>query len=186
MILLSGIPIAQSTHDACQELVTQSDDATRRVLRVSLDHGPGHCLDRWADSTYEAIDDLVVLAPNGTTRSAAATGSDASPRRPDVEHVTLDDPTDIPTLGSQLTDILYRWAEDGDSVHVCFDSVTALLNAHSVETVFQFLHVLRGHLHKLGATSHFHVDSTAHDDVTISKLLSLFDSVREIEDDPLQ
>jgi len=182
--LLRGVPLDEATYDTCRDLLRPPEGKmeTHRVLGISLIHGPDHCLDRWGPALRDGVDESVVIAPQTTTRSAAAAGADATSPGESTEHVSLDAPTNIPHLGSRITDVLYRW-EDDASISVCLDSLTALLQAHPTSTVSQFVQVLRSHLLELDAAAHCHVDPTAHDDQTVAKLTTSFDEVVDARDE---
>jgi len=179
--LLQGVPLDEATYDTCRELLRPPEAEAGRVLGVSLIHGPDHYLDRWGPTLRRHTEESVVIAPDTTSRSAAAPGADATNAGEPTEHVPLDAPTNIPHLGSRITDVLYRWEDDAPT-GVCLDSLTALLQAHPTATVSRFVQVLRSHVLELDAAAHCHVDPTAHDDRTVSKLTTLFDRVVDARD----
>ncbi|GAA0201828.1 hypothetical protein GCM10009000_015020 [Halobacterium noricense] len=69
---------------------------------------------------------------------------------------------------------------------IAFDSLSTLLMYSNLQTVFRFLHVFTGRVQSAEALGLFIVDSTAHDNQTMSTLRQLFDGeieVREAEGD---
>ena len=58
-----------------------------------------------------------------------------------------------------------------------FESLNTLLAHIELKRVFRFLHVLVNRVKSTGATAHYHLDPSAHEDSTVATLTSLFDTV---------
>jgi len=182
-VLLTGVSVGQAIEDHCQELLFSRDDARPNVLCVSLINGPEQYLAGWDPAQFDQVHDLVMLAPDASVRSAAGADADSDAPSTNYEHVVLDAPGNIPLLGSRITDILYRWEKNSNPIQVCFDSLTVLTQFTSKDAVSRFVHVLRGHLLKVNAHSHFHIDPHAHDDQEFTQFLSQFDDVVDAQGD---
>ena len=129
---------------------------------------------RYAGALPERLD---VIDVGGMLRSATSASATMT-LRPGVT-VHTRSPEDLTGLGITLTELL---TADGDArTVVCFDSLTMLLQYVDVETAYQFLHIVTGRIHSVGATGLFHMDPTAHDDRTVAAMKSLFDAVVDLD-----
>ncbi|RDI71663.1 DUF7504 family protein [Halopelagius longus] len=145
-----------------------------RVAGVSFSGTP----DRWLDGWEETL---------GGPPAAAAlvTGTDAASRASDsgVTVYGVPSPADLTGIGMKLSSRLTDWeAADGEVV-VAVESLTLLLQYSRLETLYRFLHVLTGRLAAVGARGQFFLDPTAHDEMTVNTLKTLFDAVVERRDD---
>ncbi|WP_227354379.1 RAD55 family ATPase [Haladaptatus salinisoli] len=107
-----------------------------------------------------------------------------TPRRVDgVEYTSS--PVDMTGIGIQLSENLQRFYDAGVRTNrILFNSLSTLLMYSNLQTVFRFLHVFTGRVQSAEALGLFVIDSTAHDDKTMSTLRQLFDgeiAVREAE-----
>jgi len=105
----------------------------------------------------------------------------------DRDHVTYaSSPVDMTGIGIQLSEFLESFYERGVRRNrVLFDSLSTLLMYSDLQTVFRFLHVFTGRVQSADALGLYIIDSTAHDDQTMSTLRQLFDgeiAVRETDD----
>lgn len=66
-----------------------------------------------------------------------------------------------------------------DRNRIVFDSITTLLLYTNLQQAFHFLHAITGRIEEIGAVGVFVVDSTVHDEQTMSTIRQLFDG--EIE-----
>jgi KaiC/GvpD/RAD55 family RecA-like ATPase len=95
-----------------------------------------------------------------------------------VEYVTS--PGDMTSIGIGVSEQLGRFEDAGiDRTRLAFHSLSTLLLYSDVETVFRFLHVLTGRIDAVDAVALFTIDSTAHDDETMTTLGPLFDGTIE-------
>jgi hypothetical protein len=99
--------------------------------------------------------------------------------RPDAERIA-EEPGDLTGLGIAITERLTDWQHDESLL--MFEALTVLLQHVELKRLFRFLHVLVNRVKATGATAHYHLDPSAHDDRTIATLTSLFDAVVAYED----
>lgn len=98
---------------------------------------------------------------------------------PGVERLA-EEPEDLTGLGIAISERLTDWQHD-ESLLI-FESLTVLLGHVDLKRLFRFLHVLVNRVKATGATAHYHLDPSAHDDRTVATLTSLFDTVVAYED----
>jgi len=150
----------------CRELLSGS---TGTVVWVTYTRIATECLDAYRDA---AATNLVVVAAGRASERAVAAPDGVS-----VEYVPT--PNDTTALGVTMSQLVARH----ETVTVCFDSLTELLEHISVEQAYEFLHVLTRQLHAADAAAHVHLDPTAHDRQTVALLTSLFDVAVEPRED---
>ncbi|WP_433628430.1 RAD55 family ATPase [Halomicrococcus sp. NG-SE-24] len=92
-------------------------------------------------------------------------------------------PVDMTGIGIELSEFLERFYERGVRENrILLDSLSTLLMYSNLQTVFRFLHVFTGRVQSADALGLFVVDSTAHDDQTMSPLRQLFDGEIEVRE----
>lgn len=160
------------------ELLTRGTSGAQRVLAISYLDTPADWLDRWTERVgpLPAALRLVVVG-----ETAAGDDDWRSPATENVE-VTRASPTDLTGVGMAVSETLSTWGETDDTVAVCVDSVTTMLQYAPLPTVFRFLHTVCRRLASVSALAHFHLDPAAHDDQTVARLTHLFDALVRIED----
>lgn len=115
------------------------------------------------DTQRSALESVAFVSVGETVRSTAATTptETLAPAGPG-EGVRIDgvgDPTDLAALGLTILSHLEAFAESGDGeVVVCFNSLSALVEAVSFQQVFRFLHILTNLISVYNATAHYHYD----------------------------
>jgi hypothetical protein len=82
-------------------------------------------------------------------------------------------PSDLTGLGITIGEFL---SEFDEPVHICFDSLTSLLQYVDLQTTYEFLHAITGQIYAASARAHFHIDPAAHDEMTVETITSLFDA----------
>ncbi|WP_248897772.1 DUF7504 family protein [Haloplanus halobius] len=155
-----------------------ASDASALIV-VAFAGSPVRWLDQWraaADTDPDRVTVVLVDAAswlNGDPgeRLRAVAHPDA-----DVRVETVASPGNLTDIGVTLTEVLD--AHEEEEPHLCFQSVTVLLQYASAKEVCQFLHVLGGHLDQFGATGHFHLHEGAHDEETVEMLRSVHDRIR--------
>jgi KaiC/GvpD/RAD55 family RecA-like ATPase len=93
-------------------------------------------------------------------------------------------PNDLTGIGIELSELL-RTLYDQRNVtrnRILLHSLSTLLMYSDLQTVFRFMHVFTGRVQSADALGVFVVDSTAHDEQTVSTLKQLFDGVVSIEE----
>ncbi len=105
-----------------------------------------------------------------------------NPRHMDgVEYTSS--PMDMTGIGIQLSEFLQRFYDSGVRTNrIVFNSLSTLLMYSNLQTVFRFLHVFTGRVQSAEALGLFVIDSTAHDDQTMSTLRQLFDGEIEVRE----
>ena len=96
-------------------------------------------------------------------------------------------PKDMTGIGIQLSEFLQGFYKEKNVQRnrILLHSLSTLLMYSNLQTVFRFLHVFTGRVQSADALGIFVIDSTAHDQQTMSTLQQLFDGqieVREGED----
>ncbi|WP_266076694.1 RAD55 family ATPase [Haladaptatus caseinilyticus] len=92
-------------------------------------------------------------------------------------------PVDMTGIGIKLSELLQEFYDAGVRTNrIAFDSLSTLLMYSNVQTVFRFLHVFTGRIQSAEAFGLFIIDSTAHDDQTMSTLRQLFDGEIEVRE----
>lgn len=163
---------------ACTDLLTaaagESEDA---VLAVTLTHPPSDRVTTWqAHADHQLPDELSFVAVGDRTHGSASIRETGEPR---ISVKAVADSRNLTQLGVEITRALSALTGDDRQVAVCFDSITALLEANSVDRAFRFLHVLTGQVAGADAVAHYHLDSAGQQEQTVNTLVSLFDAVIE-------
>jgi hypothetical protein len=139
------------------------EDWKRRV-------GPEHP----ARTSFVTADDGMRSAAAGAPAGAALPGN--------MTVNTVSSPSDLTGLGMHISEQLSEWDGDGNRIVLDFDSLTTLLEYAPRESVFKFMHVLKGRVDSADAVAHYHMDPAAHEPQEISTFKSLMDAVIEVED----
>lgn len=113
------------------------------------------------DTQRSSLDSMAFVSVGETVRSTATTtpAETAAPPGPDrrVRINGVGDPTNLAALGLTIHAQLKAYAESGEVV-VCFDSLSALVDAVSLRQAFRFLHLLTTLTRAYDATAHYHYD----------------------------
>lgn len=179
-VLLLAPALGRAEADACADLLSLTPGPELDLLCVTFTDTPDERLNAWrthADGSVPAK--MSVVTVGDQTRSAAVS---ANGTMPFVTHA-VSEPANLTKLGVRVTEQLADWDGDGNRTVLDFDSLTALLQYAPRNRVFQFMHVLRGRLDSNGATAHYHMDPSVHDDQTVNTFKSLMDAVVEIDDE---
>ncbi|WP_134672083.1 RAD55 family ATPase [Halorussus marinus] len=96
---------------------------------------------------------------------------------PSEEIAYTSSPVDMTGIGIQLSEFLQSfYSERGVKRNrIMLHSLSTLLMYSNLQTVFRFLHVFTGRVQSADALGVFVIDSTAHDQQTMSTLQQLFD-----------
>ncbi|WP_222915023.1 hypothetical protein [Natrinema sp. SYSU A 869] len=143
--------------------------------------GTAHLTVTFADEEPDRPDAETVDGTLGLlTVGNVPTGDDAESVPNFTEPIVTDtvtDPTDLSEIGVSISRFCKYWAEDGEDITVCVDSLDALLRHASPEDVFQFAHVLTNRLSSVDSYAHCHFDPTRHEDRVVSTFGTIFDDV---------
>lgn len=173
--------------EACGALLGGGEPDATDYLAVSMSQGPEARLQHWRQHVAAELPAKtgVVCTGDLARRSTAATDGGNPVRFPgqNVQVVSVSTPGDLTGLGMRISDCLSAWADDGNRVVVCVDSLTTLLQYVDTSRAFQFLHMLLARFAAADAAAHVHMDPNAHDEQTVATLGSLFDVVvRRLDD----
>jgi KaiC/GvpD/RAD55 family RecA-like ATPase len=93
-------------------------------------------------------------------------------------------PNDLTGIGIELSELLRTLYEHREVTRnrILLHSLSTLLMYSDLQTVFRFMHVFTGRVQSADALGVFVVDSTAHDEQTVSTLKQLFDGVVSIRE----
>jgi KaiC/GvpD/RAD55 family RecA-like ATPase len=93
-------------------------------------------------------------------------------------------PKDMTGIGIQLSEFLKGFYKERgvQRNRILLHSLSTLLMYSNLQTVFRFLHVFTGRVQSAEALGIFVIDSTAHDQQTMSTLKQLFDGQIEIRE----
>lgn len=93
-------------------------------------------------------------------------------------------PNDLTGIGIELSELLRTLYEQREVTknRILLHSLSTLLMYSDLQTVFRFMHVFTGRVQSADALGVFVVDSTAHDEQTVSTLKQLFDGVVSIQE----
>lgn len=90
-------------------------------------------------------------------------------------------PGDLTSLGMAISDVLERLHGEVDSLSVCIDSVTVLLQYADQQRVFRFLHTINRRFELVGAAVHIHLDPVTQNDRVVATFATLAKSVVRYE-----
>ncbi|MEF8806669.1 DUF7504 family protein [Natronomonas sp.] len=180
-VLLRAPALSQSGTSVCPRV--GPDAATERnLLFVSLSGNPDDRLDSWR--RHGGLPEKVAIVTADATRSAAATDGASGMCRSGgtvISTTTVSEPGDLTGIGIKMNKALSAWEDDDARTHVCFDSLTTLLQYVDTRRAFQYLHVTTKRIESAGAIAHYHIDPNAHDDQTLATIESLFSDVFEYD-----
>ncbi len=168
VLLLDGDGTA--TAGECDALLRTAGDGAAE-LRVSFSAGNADPGVSESDDRRPAREGLISVGDE--VRSASTDGGPDFSGPLAVDAVT--DPGDLRGIGLSVSRFCERW-NDADIV-VCFDSLGDLLDHASDGGAFRFTTLLNKRLQAAGATAHFHLDASDHEDSVVNTFASIFDEV---------
>jgi hypothetical protein len=182
MLLAPSLGTAESR--VCGELLSMEQPSEENVLAVLLNDAPDDWLDEWQRTVGPERPANTCFVTAGEQMRSASTGAATGSVLPgDMTVHPVSSPSDLTGLGMRISRQLSDWADDDSRIVVDFDSLTTLLEYAPRESVFKFMHVLKGRIDAADAVAHYHMDPAAHDTKEISTFKSLMDAVVEIDDD---
>lgn len=175
LLLYDDLPETADGH-YCEQALTVGKARERAELQVrftdedalGIGLGDGH------NNRQPAKRGLIVVGDGMEARTIATEETDFE--EPVVTDAILD-PADLQAIGTSISRFCQHWDDAGFTIAVCFDSLTAVLEAVEPETAFHFVHVLGKRLAAVGATAHFHVDPDAHDEAVLGPFEDALDEV---------
>jgi hypothetical protein len=175
-VLLLAPSLGEQGTDACTHLLAQSPPEQTNVLSVAYTETPEEFVDRWLDGTG---------APPTRGGVVAVGESEADPGDPNWTARAVENPADLTGVGIELSELLSGMnnAAGDETITLCFNNLTTLLQYADLQRTFRFLHVVTGRVKTVGGVGHYHIDPDAHDQQTLATLTGLFDAVLEAEED---
>jgi KaiC/GvpD/RAD55 family RecA-like ATPase len=94
-------------------------------------------------------------------------------------------PVDLTGIGIELSELLRALYQKRGLTRnrILLHSLSTLLMYSDLQTVFRFLHVFTGRVQSADALGVFVIDSSAHDEQTVSTLKQLFDGIVTVRED---
>ena len=147
---------------------------------VAFDGSPARWLDGWRTAVGDPprVTFVVTDAASWSAGHLQDRLETVAAAETDVRLELVDSPGNLTDLGVTLTTLLDAHDEYDPRTILCLQSLTVLLQYAPLEDVYQFLHTLVGHLHRVDATGHFHLHEKAHDERTVASLRPPVDRVR--------
>lgn len=125
---------------------------------VSYDQSIEDWLATHQHTQLESVAFVSVGEPVRSAMAATPTESPTLPTEPRLDGVG--DPTDLTALGMAIHSYLREFTTSGHEIVLCFDSLSALVEAVPLQRAFHFLHILTNLTRALGVTAHYHYDPT--------------------------
>lgn len=177
VLLLDG----PGTDGACAARPRPAGPAATNLLAVSFTPPDSGRLDGWfADGRGPA--NAAVIGVGEFARSSAGTASTPADPTGPVAVDVVPDPADLEAVETRIGEWLGAWEGLGDRTLVCFDSVTALLDAVGSARAVEFLRGVTARTRSAAATAHFHLDADRYDDL-VGTAPELFDSVLTVDEE---
>lgn len=163
--------------EGCLELLTSTPPVRSDVLCVTATGTPDEAVEAWKEHAGEHRPARFgFIDIGGQTRSAASAAG--NPDEP-LSILPVEHPGDL--VGIEITRSRYQsaWADDGNQLVVCVDSLNSIVEHVSLERAFRFLNELTERFRAADAIAHYHIDPSPVEDRTINTLKGLFDAVAE-------
>jgi len=180
-VLCRAPSLSHGATDVCPAVGNGGD---RNLLLVALSGNPDRRLQTWKrhGSLPEKVGILSVEEARGAVPDANDGGAVRGPGGTAVSTTTIPEPDDLTGIGIKLNQCLSAWAADDAPTHVCFDSVTTLLQFVDTRRAFRFLHVVAKRVRSVGGLAHYHVDPGAHDEQTLATVAGAFSNVYDYDE----
>ncbi|CCQ32539.1 hypothetical protein HLRTI_002426 [Halorhabdus tiamatea SARL4B] len=172
-VLCISPEISPNKEACCEELLTR-EGVPDKIVGVTVASSPGGRMAEWGEAINPMTTDLTFVDVSHGGRSAAMSADGFGGQNGALVDVIEVPDVDLREIGSAVTDQL-----DGDTdetIVVCLDSLTDLLQFESEETLSRFLHVLTARVSEAGGSAHYHIDAHGHPDRVFETLSPLFDA----------
>ena len=159
-----------------------------QILADGVEHGEGAIVVTTKDSADRVLEDFaeVAVVENPTVGVVdCVTKQQGMGNRRESDLVRYaSSPNDLTGIGIELSELLRAFYEQRGARknRILLHSLSTLLMYSDLQTVFRFMHVFTGRVQSADALGVFVVDSTAHDEQTVSTLKQLFDGVISIQE----
>ncbi|QLH76756.1 hypothetical protein HZS55_05310 [Halosimplex rubrum] len=165
---------------ACLDLLTPDGSTDVHALSVLFTQSPGDHVDAWQRIAGAYPTRMRIVAVDADARSDRTDETAGPDADRSVERVGS--PHNLTRLGIRVADCLDEWDGSAETVVVCFQSLTTLLQYVDVESAVEFLDVVTERCAATDAVAHYHLDPEAHDDETIDRLSELFETTLRFDD----
>lgn len=176
-LLMAGPPMTGKRSLALQILAEGTNSGEGTIVVTTKDSGEKILEDFRSYATD--VDSVPVGVVDCVTKQQGMRNSQAS------EHVAYaSSPVDMTGIGIKLSEFLQHFYQDLSIKHnrILLYSLSTLLMYSNLQTVFRFLHVFTGRIQSADALGVFVIDSTAHDEQTMSTLRQLFDGEIQVRE----
>ena len=175
-LLFSGPPMT-GKRDIALDVLAEGSRHGEGALFVTTKDGADRVV---SDYTERVADDALLGVVDCVTRQQGMSGTELDDDL--VRYASS--PVDLTGIGIELSDLLREFYDEHGRTQnrVLLHSLSTLLMYSDLQTVFRFLHVFTGRVQSADALGLFVIDSTGHDQQTLSTLKQLFDGVVEVED----
>jgi len=175
-LLVEGPPMS-GKRDLGFQILTDGIEDGEGAIVVTTKDGADRVLEDFADlvavqnPTIGVVDCVTKQQGMGTRRESELVRYASSPN-------------DLTGIGIELSELLRNLYEQRgvQKNRILLHSLSTLLMYSDLQTVFRFMHVFTGRVQSADALGVFVVDSTAHDEQTVSTLKQLFDGVVSIQE----
>lgn len=171
LVLASTADMA--ANDLCVDLLSSNSPECQRVLALSYTRRPMQLVDHWQAAHDSLPASMAIVCPE----------SHADGEAPDGVHTTHVPASDLTGASIAISRYLDRWDGDDESITVCLNSLTALLQYADRDRVFRFLHTITSRCLAVDASVHAHLDPATQDEQAVATVATLFDTVVRREDD---
>ncbi|WEL18110.1 MULTISPECIES: hypothetical protein [unclassified Halorhabdus] len=179
-VLCISPEISTSKEECCEELLTRRG-APDRIVGVTVASSPGSRMAEWGNAINPMTTDLTFIDVSHGGRSAAMSADGFGGQNGALVDIVEVQDVDLRQIGKELTNQLD--SDSDETVVVCLDSLTDLLQFDSEETLTRFLHVLTTRVSEAGASAHYHIDAHGHPERVFETLSPLFDATVRAESD---
>lgn len=172
-ILVTGPVECPAEHGLCSRLLRSQSGQPTNLLFVLIEQTTGERLSMLQNYISESAANAAVVDVQ-----TYDTGIDTAEYEGPVDIHQVSDPQNLRRMGILISKILSNWEESQGQTFLCFYSLSGLLKrTEDDESVFRFLHILRGRVRSADVRAHYHVERTERDDELIQTFKPLFDTV---------
>ncbi|ACV10832.1 hypothetical protein Huta_0645 [Halorhabdus utahensis DSM 12940] len=179
-VLCISPEISTSKEECCQELLTRCG-IPDRIVGVTVASSPGGRMAEWGNAINPMTTELTFIDVSHGGRSAAMSADGFGGQNGALVDVVEVPEVDLRDIGKEITNQLD--SDSNETVAVCIDSLTDLLQFESEETLSRFLHVLTTRVNESGVAAHYHIDAHGHPERVFETLSPLFEATVRADPD---
>ena len=171
--LLLAPSVGSQSRELFLDIVTRSPASQTHVLIVTYTDSPRTWIQAWNAHADE---------PPASGNIVAVGQPEEEGEHEPWEVATVSNHGDLTGTGIELSGMLSDMvadATDDQTVVMCFDSITMLLQYADLQRSFRFLHVVTGRIRNADAHAYYHMNPGAHDTQAKATLSGLFDALVE-------